>query len=214
MLEANLYRFDALDAEPERTEVPEAVFGAEVNEDLLYRAVRVFLHNQRQGTASTLTRAEVAGGGRKPWRQKGVGRARHGSTRSPLWRHGGVTFGPQPHVRRLRLPKRMRRGALVSALSARYKDQGLWLMDRLGFDKPRTKDGVRVLEKLGCPEKTLVVVASDEYRLPVVKSFTNIPAVNCVRASSLNAYQVLRHDALLVTMAGVQELQGRVRDGS
>ncbi len=214
MLEANLYRFAALDADPERTEVPEKLFGAEVNEDLLYRAVRVYLQNQRQGTASTRTRAEVAGGGRKPWRQKGVGRARHGTIRSPLWRHGGVTFGPVPGPRRLRLPKRMRRGALVSALSGRYRESALWLVDRLGFDRPHTKAALEVLRRLGCPEKLLVVVSSEEYQVPVVKSLSNIPGVSCARAVSVNAYQVLAHDGLLVTVAGVQELAGRMNDES
>ncbi|MFO8033935.1 MAG: 50S ribosomal protein L4 [Candidatus Bipolaricaulota bacterium] len=214
MLEARLYRFDALGGEPERIEVPEALFGAEVNEDLLHRAVRVFLHNQRQGTASVRMRAEVSGGGRKPWRQKGVGRARHGTIRSPLWRHGGVTFGPSPGPRRLRLPKQMRRGALVSALSARFQEDALWLVDRLGFEKPRTKDGLGVLSKLGCPEKVLVVVASDEYDVPVVKSLSNIPGVSCVGAASLHAYQVLAYDGLVATLAGVDELAGRVKDES
>lgn len=212
MLETNLYRFDALDGEPERTEVPEVLFGAEVNEDLLHRAVRIFLYNQRQGTASARQRAEVSGGGRKPWRQKGVGRARHGTIRSPLWRHGGVTFGPVPGPRRLRLPKRMRRGALVSALSARYQEDALWLIDRLGFERPRTKDGLEVMQKLGCPDKVLVIIGSDEYQVPVTKSLSNIPGVSCVGAASVNAYQVLAHDGLVATLGGVQELAGRVED--
>ncbi len=212
MLETNLYRFEALDGQPERTEGPEGLFGAQVNEDLLHRAVRIYLYNQRQGTASVRQRAEVSGGGRKPWRQKGVGRARHGTIRSPLWRHGGVTFGPIPGPRRLRLPKRMRRGALVSALSARFQEDALWLIDRLGFDRPRTKDGLEVLRKLGCPETVLVVVGADEYQVPVVKTLSNIPGVNCVRATSVNAYQVLAHDGLLATLGGVQELAGRAND--
>ncbi len=210
MLETDLYQFDALDGEPRRAEVPEALFGSEVNEDLLHRAVRVYLYNQRQGTASAKTRAEVSGGGRKPWRQKGVGRARHGSSRSPLWRHGGVTFGPVAGARRLRLPKRMRRGALVSALSARYRDGALWLVDRLGFETPRTKHGLEVLRKLKCPQKVLVLVSSDEYDVPVVKTLSNIPGVNCARAATVHAYHVLAHDGLLATLAAVDELVGRV----
>jgi large subunit ribosomal protein L4 len=210
MLKAKLYRFEALDAEPEEVEIPEELFGAPVKHDLLYRAVRVYLANQHQGTAKAKTRGEVAGGGRKPWRQKGTGRARHGSIRSPIWRHGGVTFGPVPRRVRLELPKKMRRRALISALSARYREGGLALIDKLAFPRPRTKDGIAVLEKTALPTKTLVVVAPEEYRMEVSKSFSNIPGVECVRADFLSTYQVLAHQGLLLTLGAVEALRGRL----
>ena len=210
MPKAKLYRFEALDAGPEEVEVPEELFGAPVNRDLLYRAVRIYLTNQRQGTAKAKTRGEVAGGGRKPWRQKGTGRARHGSIRSPIWRHGGVTFGPVPRKVRLSLPKRMRRKALVSALSARCQDGCLVLVDRLGFERPRTKDGLRFLSQVECPKSTLVVVAPQEWRVEVTKTFSNIPGVECVRSDFLSTYHVLAHEGLVMTQGAVEALSGRL----
>ena len=214
MPKAKLYRWDDLGAEPEEVEVPEELFGAEVNQDLLWRAVRVYLYNQRRWTASTKTRGEVRGGGRKPWPQKHTGRARHGSIRSPIWRGGGVVFGPKPIKRRLELPRKMRRKALISALSARAQEGNLVLIDKLGFERPRTKEGIRVLEAVGCPEKTLVVVATDEYTVPVYKSFSNIPGVECVRTDGLSVYNVLNHRHLLMTQRAVEEMERRVRSGA
>jgi len=213
MPEVKLYRFDALDAEPETIEVPVEIFGAPVNHDLLHRAVRVYLMNQRQGTAATRTRGEVSGGGRKPWRQKGTGRARHGSTRSPIWRSGGVTFGPRPFKVRLKLPKRMRRQAFVSALSARCAEDTVRLIDRIGFTKPRTKDGIALLGKVDLSGKVLILVGEDECGAPVLRSFSNIPGVTCARARAANTYEVLLHDALLVTTSAMEELKRRLGDG-
>jgi large subunit ribosomal protein L4 len=193
--------------------LPEALFAVPVSGDLLHRAVRIHLLNQRQGTAATKTRGEVSGGGKKPWAQKHTGRARHGSTRSPLWRHGGVTFGPQPRRWDLALPVRMRRKALSMALSARHHDGAVWLIDRLGFEKPRTKDAIALLARLSCPRKTVVVVAPEEYDVPVTKSFSNVPGVRCVRADVLTAYDVLAHDGVLLTVAAVPILARRVGDG-
>ncbi len=213
MPKAKLFHWDNLDAGPEEVEVPEEIFGAEVNEDLLWRAVRVYLYNQRQWTASAKTRGEVRGGGRKPWPQKHTGRARHGSIRSPIWRGGGVVFGPKPIKRRLELPKKMRRRALIAALSARAREGNLLLVDRLGFERPKTKEGIRVLEALGCPEKTLVVTAIPEYQVPVYKSFSNIPGVECVRSDALTPYHILNHEGLLLTQGAVEELVRRLSDG-
>ncbi len=214
MVKAKLYRWDNLDAGPEEVEVPEELFGAEVNKDLLWRAVRVYLYNQRQWTASTKTRGEVRGGGRKPWPQKHTGRARHGSIRSPIWRGGGVVFGPKPIKRRLELPRRMRRQALISALSARAQEGNLVLIDRFGFERPRTKEAIRVLSGLGVPEKTLVVIATDEHTVPVYKSFSNIPGVECVRTDGVTVYNVLAHEGLLMTQRAVEELRRRVTSGA
>ncbi len=210
MPKAKLYRFDEVTAEPVEVELPPEVFGAEVSVDLLWRAVRTYLSNKRQGTASTKDRGEVSGGGRKPWPQKHTGRARHGSIRSPLWRHGGVTFGPKPRDWDLDLPKKMRRKALICALSARAQEGQIWLIDRLGFQKPRTKEAVALLSRLGLPQKTLVVVAPEEYQIPVYKSFSNIPGVECHRADLLTAYEVLDHDALLLTERAVEALTRRL----
>jgi len=210
MPKAKLYRFDDLEAEPVEVELPPEVFGVEVSTDLLWRAVRTHLFNLRQGTASTKDRGEVSGGGRKPWPQKHTGRARHGSIRSPLWRHGGVTFGPKPRDWDLDLPKKMRRKALACALSARAQEGQIWLIDRLGFQRPRTKEAIALLSRLGLPEKTLVVVAPDEYQIPVFKSFSNIPGVECHRADLLTAYEVLEHDAVLLTERAVEALTRRL----
>ena len=213
MVKAKLYRWDNLNAGPEEVEVPEELFGAEVNNDLLWRAVRVYLYNQRQWTASTKTRGEVRGGGRKPWPQKHMGRARHGSIRSPIWRGGGVVFGPRPIKRRLDLPRRMKRLALISALSARAQEGNLVLIDKLGFERPKTKEAIQLLSKLEVPEKTLVVIAPDEYTVPVYKSFSNIPGVECVRTDGLSVYNVLAHKGLLMTQRAVEELRRRVTSG-
>ncbi|MGB9860960.1 MAG: 50S ribosomal protein L4 [Candidatus Bipolaricaulaceae bacterium] len=210
MPKAKLFRFDDAQAEPVEVELPPEIFGVEVSLDLLWRAVRTHLANRRQGTASTKDRGEVSGGGRKPWPQKHTGRARHGSIRSPLWRHGGVTFGPKPRDWDLDLPKKMRRKALKYALSARAKEGQVWLIDRLGFQKPRTKEALALLSRLGLPEKTLVVVAPEEYQVPVYKSFSNIPGVECHRADLLTAYEVLAHEAVLLTERAVEALARRL----
>ncbi|MGB9757260.1 MAG: 50S ribosomal protein L4 [Candidatus Bipolaricaulaceae bacterium] len=210
MPKAKLFRFDDAQAEPVEVELPPEIFGVEVSLDLLWRAVRTHLANRRQGTASTKDRGEVSGGGRKPWPQKHTGRARHGSIRSPLWRHGGVTFGPKPRDWDLDLPKKMRRKALKCALSARAKEGQVWLIDRLGFQKPRTKEALALLSRLGLPEKTLVVVAPEEYQVPVYKSFSNIPGVECHRADLLTAYEVLAHEAVLLTERAVEALARRL----
>lgn len=210
MPKAKLYRFDDLEKEPVEVELPSAVFGVEVCPDLLWRAVRAHLLNRRQGTASTKTRGEVRGGGRKPWPQKHTGRARHGSIRSPLWRHGGVIFGPKPKDWDVALPRKMRRKALACALSARAQEERVWLIDRLGFPRPKTKEALALLRRLGLPGKTLVVVAPEEYEVPVYKSFSNIPGVECHRADFLTAYEVLAHEGLLLTERGLEALTRRL----
>lgn len=210
MPKAKLYRFYEPTAEPVEVELPPEVFGLAVNEDLLWRAVRAHLSNRRQGTASTKGRGEVAGGGRKPWPQKHTGRARHGSIRSPLWRHGGVTFGPKPRDWNMDLPKKMRRKALACALSTRAQEGQIWLIDCLEFPRPRTKEALSLLSRLGVPQRTLVVVAPEEYQVPVHKSFANIPGVDCHRADLLTTYTVLEHEALLLTQKAVEALARRL----
>jgi len=208
MAEAKLYQFVG-EGEPQTQALDERLFGAEVNEDLLYRAVRMQLANRRQGTHSTKTRGEVSGGGRKPWRQKGTGRARAGSRRSPLWVGGGTTFGPKPRSYATKLTRKMKQGALVSALSDRVRDGRLTLIDRFGFEEPKTKAAVALLERLGLSGTTLIVVGSAEYDRPVKKSFTNLPGVKCIASGGVNVYDVLRHDQLLMTLGAVEELHER-----
>jgi len=183
-----------------------------IHRDILFRAVQSFLTNQRQGTHATKTRAQVAGGGRKPWPQKHTGRARHGSRRSPIWVGGGVAFGPQPKEYQYRLPKKMKRQALASAIRDRYKSDRLTVIDRLEFERPRTKEALKLLEQLGMPrdETLLIVISSDENNHRVRKSFSNLPGVSCAPALGVHPYEILRHERLLITARALEELKARV----
>ncbi len=208
MAEARHYTFSGSE-EPQTTTLDDRVFGAPVHEDLLYRTVRMQLGNRRQGTHSTKTRGEVSGGGRKPWRQKGTGRARAGSRRSPLWVGGGTIFGPKPRSYDSKLTKKMKRGALAAALSDRTGSGNLAVVDRLPFDVPRTKTAVALLDRMDLSGKTLIVVAGDEYHRAVKKSFTNLPGAKCIACGGINVYDILRHDNVLLTEKAVQELMER-----
>jgi len=208
MVSARLHAFDGL-GEPKVVELEGRIFEADVNADLLYRAVRIQLMNKRQGTACTKTRGEVRGGGRKPWRQKGTGRARAGSRRSPLWPGGGITFGPRPRTYDVRLNKKMMRRALSSALSDRARESRVALLDRMGFEAPKTKTAVSLLTRMEMLRTTLVVVGAAEYVQPVRKSFSNLPGVKCLAAAGLNPYDVLRHEGLVLTVSAMDELLGR-----
>jgi large subunit ribosomal protein L4 len=210
MAEARLYQF-AAGTDPQARPLDERLFGATVNEDLLYRVVRMQMGNRRQGTHSTKTRGQVSGGGRKPWRQKGTGRARAGSRRSPLWVGGGTTFGPKPRSYETKLTKKMKQGALFSALSDRAREDKVVLIDRIEFEAPKTKAAVELLDRLGLSSSTLVVVGSAEYGRPVKKSFTNLPGVKCIACVGVNVYDILRHDNLLMTVGAVEELEERFR---
>ncbi len=209
MVEAKLYSFDDKEAEPKTVELDDNIFAAPVNTDLLYRTVRMQLLNRRQGTHSTKTRGEARGGGRKPWRQKGTGRARAGSRRSPLWVGGGTVFGPKPRSYETKLPKKMRKRALASALSDRAGSGKIVLVDRAGFTEPKTKKAIELLNRLGMAASTLVVVSRNEYNLPVKKSFSNIPQVKCLATPGLNVYDILRHEGLVLTLGALEELKTR-----
>jgi large subunit ribosomal protein L4 len=213
-MKAPLYKFEGGRAgEVEFSDL----FDGSVNKDLLYRAVRTFLLNQRQGTHATKTRTQVAGGGKKPWPQKHTGNARHGSRRSPLWRKGGVVFGPHPKDYNYRLPKKMQRGALRSALHAKLQGEKLFVIDRLGFEKPKTKDGLKVLKDLGLPKhdqiqnEALIVVSPTEFNLPVKKTFANLPWARCVASPHLTVYDILKYEHLIVTQQTLPELEARCR---
>ena len=181
------------------------VFGAPVNHALMHQAVRVYLANRRAGTASTKTRGEVRGGGRKPWRQKGLGRARHGSIRSPLWRGGGVVFGPKPRDWRLRMPKKARRQALRSALSAKLRDGELLVVDRLELPEYKTKVVAQVLERLQAGQKPLLVTAEPDPELR--RAARNLPGVRTVVASCLNTYEVLDCTRIVITQDAVKKVE-------
>ena len=208
MAEAKLYSFTSED-DPQTTPLNDLMFSAKVNEDLLYRFVRMQMGNRRQGTASTKTRGEVSGGGRKPWRQKGTGRARAGSRRSPVWVGGGTMFGPKPRSYESKLTKKMKLGALAAALSDRATSGDVALIDQIQFETPKTKLAVALLHRMGLSGKTLVVVATDEYNRAVKKSFTNLPTAKCIACGGVNVYDILRHDHLLMTAKAVEELTER-----
>ena len=212
----------------------DVIFGAEVNKAVLHAAVRAYLMNQRQGTQSTLTRTEVSGGGKKPWRQKGTGRARQGSTRSPQWTHGGVALGPKPRDYRLAMNKKTKRVALFSALSAKVAAGELIVVDEITMDAYKTVEMVKMLKALGCQkevtknykvttvvdgelvkerktrtatvaEKALVVLP--EVNGFVVKSCANIPGVETTLYSTINVYDVLNAEKVIMTKAAVEKLE-------
>jgi len=195
--------FSAAGASKKAVTLPAALFDGKVNEDVLHRAVITYLSNQRQGTHDTKTRAEVSGGNQKPWRQKGTGRARQGSTRAPHWRHGGIVFGPHPRSYRLGIPKKMRQLAKKSALNARAREGALVVVDALEYEKPKTKDFVTLLGKLGATaKKVLVLTASDAHN--VYLSGRNIPDVHVMRFADATAYEILWAEAVVVEVGALE----------
>ena len=188
----------------------ELLFGAKVNTAVLHAAVRAYLMNQRQGTQSTLTRTEVSGGGKKPWRQKGTGRARQGSTRSPQWTHGGIVFAPKPRSYRISMNRKVKRIALYSALSAKMADNDIVVVDSIVAESYKTKTMVNMLKAVGAKKKVLVVL--DEINDTVIKSFANIPGVKTVQANMINVYDILNCDTFLMTKAAagkIEEVYGK-----
>lgn len=175
----------------------DSVFGVEPHMSVMHQVVTAQLAARRAGTHSTKTRAEVAGSGSKPWRQKGTGRARHGSARTPQWRGGGVAHGPRPRAYRQRTPKKMKRLALASALSDRARSGRVIVVDGWDFPEPRTRDAARALAAVGASGKALLVLGDDD--AAAGKSFRNLPAVHCLRIGELNAYDVLNSDVVVFT---------------
>jgi large subunit ribosomal protein L4 len=201
MIEAPHY--SAAGAKKKAMALPEPLFDGTVNKDVMHQAVVTFLANQRQGTHDTKTRSEVSGGNQKPWRQKGTGRARQGSTRAPHWRHGGVAFGPHPRDYRLGIPKKVRQLAKKSALNQRAHEGRLMVVDPLTFEKPKTKALVELLGKLGVAEqKVLLLTASDDAARAanVYLSGRNLPAVQVLRFADATAYEILWSDAVVVEL--------------
>ena len=186
-------------------ELSEAVFGITPNESVVHDVVKNHLANKRQGTQSALTRAEVSGGGRKPWRQKGTGRARQGSTRAPQWTHGGIVFAPKPRDYSYTLNKKAKRLALKSVLSAKAAEQNVVVIDEIKMDAPKTKAFAAFLNAVGCTSKTLVVTANADQN--VVRSGRNIEGCEVTFANLLNTYDVLHADKLVVDQAALQKIQ-------
>ncbi len=186
--------------------LPEELFGQQVHEHLLYLSVKRHLGNQRQGTAKVKHKGEVSGGGRKPFRQKGTGRARQGSNTSPLMPGGGRAFGPVPRDYRTELPKRQRRAALASALSQKAADNAVTVLDSLSFAAPKTRDMAGVLQRLGLSDKRTLLVL-DQADVNVVKSCRNLRNLRTTLAHQLNAYDLLDCDALLLTSAGLERMK-------
>ena len=183
----------------------DVIFGAEVNGAVLHAAVRAYLMNQRQGTQSTLTRTEVSGGGKKPWRQKGTGRARQGSTRAPQWTHGGIALGPKPRDYRTDMNKKTRRAALFGALSSKVAEGNLVVVDAIASENYSTKTMVAMLNALGAEQKALVVLPAVD--ATVIKSCANIPGVKTTQYNPLNVYDVLHADKFLIAKEAVTKLE-------
>mgnify|MGYP000134729346 FL=1 len=192
-------------AEVGSVELNDAIFGIEPNMSVVHEVVKNHLANCRQGTQSALTRAEVSGGGRKPWKQKGTGRARQGSTRAPQWTHGGIVFAPKPRDYSYTLNKKAKRLALKSVLSAKAAEQNVVVIDEIKMDAPKTKAFAAFLNAVGCTSKTLVVTANADQN--VVRSGRNIEGCEVTFANLLNTYDVLHADKLVVDQAALQKIQ-------
>ena len=201
----NVKVFDMAGKEVGEITLSDVIFGAEIKGAVLHAAVRTYLMNQRQGTQSTLTRSEVSGGGRKPWRQKGTGRARQGSTRSPQWTHGGIALGPKPRDYRIAMNKKTKRAALYSALSAKVAEGNLIVVDEIKCAEFKTKTVVNMLNALGADKKALIVLPEvDKF---VVKSSANIPGVETSVVNNINVYDILNADKFIISKAAVEKLE-------
>lgn len=186
-------------------ELSEKIFGIEPNEPAVHAVVRAYLLNQRQGTQSALTRSEVSGGGRKPWRQKGTGRARQGSTRAPQWTHGGIVFAPKPRSYRISINKKVRRLALFSALSSKVSEGEMIVVDKIVAAEYKTKAMVQFLSAVGAEGKALVVLPAVD--TAVVKSMANIPGVATAPVNAINVYDILKYDKLVIAQDAVAKLE-------
>lgn len=193
--------FDMAGNQVAETELSDSVFGIEPNESVMHASVVNYLANQRQGTQSTLTRTEVRGGGRKPWRQKGTDHARQGSIRAPQWVHGGIALGPKPRDYRYTLNKKVRRLAMKSALSTKVKDENIIVLDALNLDGYKTKTIITMLKALNVDGKALIVTADADKK--VIKSASNIPGVKTAAVNTLNVYDILNYDTFIVVKNAV-----------
>ncbi len=208
---ANIKVLDMAGKEVGEVELSDKIYGVEeINRAVLHAAVRAYLLNQRQGTQSALTRSEVSGGGKKPWRQKGTGRARQGSTRAPQWTHGGVVFAPKPREYRVAMNRKTKRVALYNALSSKLAANEIVCVDSIATDSYKTKTMVNMLGAVGAGKKSLVVLDNNDPK--VVKSFANIPGVKTVQANMLNVYDILNCNTFVMTKAAsaiIEEVYGK-----
>lgn len=199
--------YDKMGQPVREIELPDEVFAANVRGDLMHAAVLAEQANARQGTADTKTRAEVRGGGRKPWRQKGTGRARQGSIRAPHWRHGGVVFGPHPRDYSQRLPKKVRRAAMRSALTVKVEENALTVVDSIRFDEIKTRQAVQFLKGLNIDNPDRVLVLLPEHDETVWKSFRNLPGVNVRISPAVSVRDMLVARQVITTPEALQKLQ-------
>ena len=186
-------------------ELKDSIFGVEVNEDALYIAVEAYLANQRQGTQSTKTRSEVSGGGAKPWRQKGTGRARQGSIRATQWIKGGIALGPKPRSYKMTINKKVKRLAIKSALTSKVNENNIIVLDNLEFNEIKTKNMVNVLNNLKVDTKALVVLA--EKNENVMRSTRNIQGVKASLTNTINVFDLLKHEKLIVTKEAIEKIE-------
>ena len=201
-------QFDVLDMNGKKVstiELSDAVFGITPNEKVMHMAIVNFLANQRQGTQSTKTRSEVSGGGRKPWRQKGTGRARQGSTRSPQWTHGGIALGPKPRDYSFRLNKKVKRLALLSSLSSKAQSGEIVVVDKIEAAEYKTKTVANMLTAVGVTKKALIVTPAVDAKL--VKSAANIPGVKTTTADNINTYEVLNGGKFVISVDAAKKLE-------
>ena len=197
--------YNMLGEQVEEIELNENIFGIEVNQHVVYEVVKNQLANKRQGTQSTKTRAEVRGGGRKPWRQKGTGRARQGSIRAPHFSGGGVTFAPKPRDYSYKVPKKVRRLAMKSALTSKVLNNEIIVIDDIKFDSPKTKDMTNFLTKINADKKALIVMG--EKNENIIKSANNIPNVQTALVNTLNVYDILKYNSFIITKDAVRKVE-------
>ena len=200
---------DNKNAKVEDLTLDKSVFGLEENKHLLAQCIHVYRTNQRQGNSHTLTRSEVSGGGRKPWRQKGTGRARHGSIRSPIWVHGGISHGPKPKDYAKKLPKKMKKMAMKVALSAKVRNGEVKVIDNIKISKPNTKKIAKLLEKIKMDKKTLIVMNKSDQN--IVKSAANLPRIEVVAQDSVNIYQILNAKEVLFEKDAIKSLEKKYK---
>ena len=186
-------------------ELSDKVFGAEVNAPVLHAAVVAYLSNQRQGTQSTLTRTEVSGGGKKPWRQKGTGRARQGSTRAPQWTHGGIALGPKPRLYKVKLNKKVKKIAMFSALSSKVAEGNMIVVDKIASAEYKTKTMAKMLSDIKAGKKSLVVLPENDK--VVIGSLQNIAGVKVTQWNTLNVYDILNCETLVVAQDAANKIQ-------
>ncbi|MCF6461671.1 50S ribosomal protein L4 [Clostridium sp. Cult3] len=203
MPKVNVYNI--LGEQVEEIELKDDIFGVDVNEHVLYEVVKNQLANKRQGTQSAKTRAEVRGGGRKPWRQKGTGRARQGSIRAPHWVGGGVAFAPKPRDYSYKVPKKVKRLAMKSALSSKVLNEEIIVLDELSLEEPKTKEMAKILANIKAGKKALIVM--DEKDMNIIKSARNIPNVQISLVNTLNVYDILNFDSFIITKDAVRKVE-------